>query len=410
MPKKFFVGIDVAKLKHTASAIDSDGEVVIPPFDLGNDSGGIDSLVGRIKGLGGEVSVGLEATGHYHACLVERLEAAGIEPSVINPSLIHGFKKSVSATRAKTDRNDSLLIAEYGLRIGFPKPHGKSYYAERLKSLARSMSRLIRDRSRAYNLIVKSLDATFPELLGALSRRPDGTPRSTRGRNLLSGDGVRELIARFPSAEAMAGAKGKDAEAVRKASRGSISAMSFGGLVSLAKRSIGRPDAGAEVSIRELVQRCRLIDSAIAEIEAREAAALRDRPFEFTKIKGVGVRLGAAIAGEVGDFSLFPTAESLVKYSGLVPTQYQSGKVDRKGRMEKKGPALLRHSLIEASLKVVLHNPAWAAYYRRKCEGKFYRVALTHVAVKLLRSIWTIEHGGLKFDPHRFNPEASIDE
>ena len=31
MPKKFFVGIDVAKLKHTASAIDSDGEVVIPP-------------------------------------------------------------------------------------------------------------------------------------------------------------------------------------------------------------------------------------------------------------------------------------------------------------------------------------------------------------------------------------------
>ena len=68
---------------------------------------------------------------------------------------------------------------------------------------------------------------------------------------------------------------------------------------------------------------------------------------------------GAAIAGEVGDFSLFPTAESLVKYSGLVPTQYQSGKVDRKGRMEKKGPALVRHSLIEASLKVVLHNPAW---------------------------------------------------
>ena len=385
MPKKFFVGIDVAKLKHTASAIDSDGEVVIPPFDLSNDSGGIDSLIGRIKGLGGEVSVGLEATGHYHACLVERLEAAGIEPSVINPSLIHGFKKSVSATRAKTDPNDSLLIAEYGLRI-------------------------THDRARAYNLIIRNLDLTFPELLGALSKKPDGTPRSTRGKNLLSCEGVREIVARFPSAEAMAGAKKKDAEAVRKASRGSISAMTFDALVSLAKRSIGHHDAGAEVSIRELVQRCRLIDSAIAEIEAREAAVFHDCPFEFTKIKGIGTRFGAAIAGEVGDFSLFPTADSLVKYSGLVPTQYQSGKVDRKGRMEKKGPALLRHSLIEASLKVVLHNPAWAAYYRRKCEGKFYRVALTHVAVKLLRSIWTIEHGGLKFDPNRFNPEASIDE
>lgn len=53
MPKKFFVGIDVAKLKHTASAIDSDGEVVIPPFDLDNDSGGDRLPGGEDKGAWG---------------------------------------------------------------------------------------------------------------------------------------------------------------------------------------------------------------------------------------------------------------------------------------------------------------------------------------------------------------------
>ena len=39
--KKYFVGIDVAKLKHTASAIDSDSEAVFSPFGLGNDSWGL---------------------------------------------------------------------------------------------------------------------------------------------------------------------------------------------------------------------------------------------------------------------------------------------------------------------------------------------------------------------------------
>jgi transposase len=105
----------------------------------------------------------------------------------------------------------------------------------------------------------------------------------------------------------------------------------------------------------------------------------------------------------VGDFSRFPTADALLKYSGMVPSLYQSGTVERRGRMEKKGPWLLRYALVQAAQKVVLHYPKGAEYYRRKCsEGKFYKVALAHVAAKLLKAIWLIETRGLEFDESRF--------
>ncbi len=58
---------------------------------------------------------------------------------------------------------------------------------------------------------------------------------------------------------------------------------------------------------------------------------------------------------------------------------------------------------VQAAQKVILHYPNWAEYYRKKLdEGKFYKVALSHVASKLLKAIWKIEHDGLEFDPAKF--------
>ncbi len=58
---------------------------------------------------------------------------------------------------------------------------------------------------------------------------------------------------------------------------------------------------------------------------------------------------------------------------------------------------------VQAAQKVILHYPNWAEYCRKKLdEGKFYKVALSHVASKLLKAIWKIEHDGLEFDPAKF--------
>ena len=46
-----YVGIDIAKLNHFASAISSDGEILIEPFKFTNDNDGFQLLVSKLESL-----------------------------------------------------------------------------------------------------------------------------------------------------------------------------------------------------------------------------------------------------------------------------------------------------------------------------------------------------------------------
>ena len=68
-----YVGVDIAKLKHVASAISSDGEVLIEPFKFTNDADGFQMLVWKLISLNAEpysIIIGLESTAHYGDNLV----------------------------------------------------------------------------------------------------------------------------------------------------------------------------------------------------------------------------------------------------------------------------------------------------------------------------------------------------
>lgn len=63
---RYFIGIDVAKFKHTACVIDTDGTVLVESFDFTNDIIGFQSLLKNIKSfLKKKHLVGMEDTGHY---------------------------------------------------------------------------------------------------------------------------------------------------------------------------------------------------------------------------------------------------------------------------------------------------------------------------------------------------------
>ena len=58
-------------------------------------------------------------------------------------------------------------------------------------------------------------------------------------------------------------------------------------------------------------------------------------------------------------------------YSGMVPRQHQSGEMDRRGRITKRGPALLRKLLVECAWCMIRYN-AWARnFYLRLTGGAF---------------------------------------
>jgi len=60
-----YVGIDIAKLNHFASAISSDGEILMKPFKFTNDGDGFQLLLSKLETLALEddsIIIGLEST------------------------------------------------------------------------------------------------------------------------------------------------------------------------------------------------------------------------------------------------------------------------------------------------------------------------------------------------------------
>ena len=59
----------------------------------------------------------------------------------------------------------------------------------------------------------------------------------------------------------------------------------------------------------------------------------------------------------------------------------------------------LSMALLNYAIALIRFNPVFATYYHKKrTEGKSHRVALSHVAKKLVRLIYTLETNGNDFD------------
>jgi transposase len=91
---------------------------------------------------------------------------------------------------------------------------------------------------------------------------------------------------------------------------------------------------------------------------------------------------------------------------GLVPRQYQSGERDQRGRITKRGPALLRKLLVECGWVMLRYN-AWArAVYQRLCRGKTRKKqAIVALARKLVVRLWAMLRDGA---PWREDPAAAV--
>ena len=122
-------------------------------------------------------------------------------------------------------------------------------------------------------------------------------------------------------------------------------------------------------------------------------------------IPGVGPRTAEAVAAYLGDAKRFTSAKQVGAYAGLVPKQYQSGVTDRKGRITRRGPRLLRKLLVECAWCMLRYN-AWARrVYRRLTGGGLTRKkpAIVALARKLLVRCWALLRDGV---PWRAEPDV----
>ena len=107
-----YVGIDIAKLNHFASAISSDGEILIEPFRFSNDADGFHISVSSLDFLESDNNIiGLESTAHYGNNLVRYLVASSFQECVLTPIKTSSMRKN-NIRKTKTDKVDTYIIAK----------------------------------------------------------------------------------------------------------------------------------------------------------------------------------------------------------------------------------------------------------------------------------------------------------
>ncbi len=111
---------------------------------------------------------------------------------------------------------------------------------------------------------------------------------------------------------------------------------------------------------------------------------------------GVGPRLSEAIVAYLDEPRRFSSGKQVGSYAGLTPRQYQSGSMNRQGKISGQGNKLLRSLLVEVSWLGLRYNRWMQQTYQRILRGSPSRkkIAITAVARKLLVRCWAMLRDG----------------
>jgi transposase len=257
-----------------------------------------------------------------------------------------------------------------------------AYHNEELKSLTRYRFDKVRERAKLKQSVSRLVTILFPELEKLVS-----------SLHLAS---VYALLIEFPGAKQVAGAHLTHLKAILSdASKGRYGRDMAVTLRDAARCSVGSVMPAKSLELQHTIRLIRELDAEIEDIETAIQSMMDEMQSPITTIPGIGVRMGAMILAEIGDFSRFDSPDKILAYAGMSPSTYQSGQLSLSGpysHMEKRGSRYLRYALYNATKYVCLWDPAFAAYLAKKRgEGKHYNVALSHAAKKLVRLICALE-------------------
>ena len=384
----YYVGLDLTKYKHDCFVMDENGEVIQDSFSFNNDLVGFNTLLSVLNALdpNQEKRIGLEATGHYGSNLKIFLEKNDYSFMEINPLLISRFLKATTLRRTKTDKIDAKTIALYLMTVDYKVYPLKSYHLWNLKSLCRSRDSLIKERSLQLVKLTNVLDLIFPEFKPFFNK----SLKSSTALYLLENYGIPSKIARLTK-ESYSKMKSK----LHK----TISYAKFVELKELAKNTVGSEDSILTFELNLYLDLFKELDSKINDIESLIIEEYKTMNSHIHSIPGIGIISAAGIYSEIGEISKFNTADQLVAFSGLDVSRYQSGESDVTGKMVKHGSSYLREYLMNVAESSLIHNPSLYEYYlKKRNEGKSHRVALSHVAKKLIRIIFSLEKNNTNFD------------
>ena len=262
---------------------------------------------------------------HLHRNLVEN----GINNIVVHASSI----EIASRDRVKTDKRDSLKIANQ-LSVGRLKGiHIPSTHREAFRSISRLREKLVRDRTRI-GVQIKS----FLNLNGLQTHKDNKRVSRKWMSNLNEFDNNCET---------------------------------FFYLKTLAKRWLEVDDGITEIQDRLKLQ---------ANLEVDLERIYRSAP-------GMGPIVSRVLINELGDMSQFKNERAIYSFTGLTPQEYSSGEHTRQGHISRQGRSILRKVLVQAAWKAVKQDKYLKETFERVSIKAGKKRAIIAIARRLIGHI-----------------------
>ena len=380
------VGIDISKGRSMIAVMRPFGEVVISPFEVRHTDSELSELARQLKSLDGETRVVMEATGNYHTPVAKLLHDAGLYVSVVNAKLVHGYGNN-DLRRVKTDKKDSVKLANYGLDRWLTLPR---YIPEEdtrllLKNCYRQYRQYSKVQTVLKNNLISLLDTVFPNANRLFSSpiRGDGSEKWVDFvAEFWHCRCVSEKSERAFTSKYLRWCR-KHGYNFREAKAHTIYTEASGHIGVMPKSET------TKLLVEQAVAQLRATSTALAALK-HEMQSLASQLPEYPAVMdlfGVGLTLGPQLIAEIGDVRRFYSKKALVAYAGLDAPPNGSGDVTgRHKSMSKIGASSLRRTLfLVMSVYAPLDEPVCQFMDRKRAEGKPYRVYMMASANKFLR-------------------------
>ena len=383
------VGIDVSKSKSTVAILNGDGSIRAKPFNVRHTADELLALVNYIKGTSEVPTILMEPTSHYHYPLLKAFQDANLPVCLINPYQMKKYGDT-ALRKAKTDKRDSLRIAQYALEKSYSlipyTPSDQKY--EDLRFLSRQYSQRISTLTVNKVQLLALLDQTMPgitSLLPLKSRDPDNCVLLRFIKRFKSFDMIRKMgKTRFLESFQLLVRKTKDRCASTKGLRiyelalNSVTTRGDNPLTAMTQEQCVALISTSQKAADEINLQMRTIAETLPEYKVLRSMA------------GVGDRLGPIILAEIGDIRRFHSGKALNAYAGNDAPPYQSGQFESRNRhISKRGNPALRKACFEVMQALKLTKPQDDPVYlflaKKEQEGKPSNVAKMAAVNKFLR-------------------------
>ena len=361
------IGIDIAKHKHFACAVDDRGRVLQKSFPIMQSRCGFEGFYERLLALKAthekqEILVGFEPTGHYWMNLAACLTHYGIPFVMVNPMHVNRSKELDDNLQTKNDQKDALVIARLMRDGRFSYPRILDGVEAELRNGATLRSKIQEDLNALQNRIIRWLDRFFPEfthVFKSFGKMAYAVLEMTPLPSDIKGRTPEELLFLYRQVDGMKSPQ------LPKAKQ----------LVEVAQNSIGLTDGVvmAKLEIATLLSRVKLMQAQLDELTAQLIELAKQMTdYEYlASVPGIGDVTIVDLLSEVGSLTQYAHPRQLIKLAGLTLRENSSGQQKGQKRISKRGRRKLRALIFRVMMPIILHNPAFKQlheYYTNRHE------------------------------------------